>query len=1116
MRTAIFSMITMLVFALAAPLARGENPPAGQKATAGLILTAAEKRWLADHRTVRVRISDAYPPFEFFADNRYQGMACDYLALIGSRLGIDFLPVPGLSWPEALARLQEKRGVDLALAITPSAERSKSIAFTRDYLAFPHVIITNKYGHFVAGLKDLDTAVVAVEKGFIMKEWLQRDLPGSRIVEYDSSAAALQAVSTGSADATVQNLAVGTYLIDKLGLVNLKIAAQPPYGDDNLAMGVRNDWPELARLVDKALSSLTEEEHRTIRQRWLAVRFEHVTRQDDIVKWTVAVAALALSWILLLRRAVRRRTAALQQEIERRRAVEEDLRQRNDDLATMENELRQNLDRIQAAQEEISRSHLLLQSFMDNTFGFQGLLTPEGILLDANRTALDFIGCDKQEVVGRHFWETPWWRHDISCQQEVRAAVRRAAAGELVRFETTHLAGDESLHTVDISLKSIRDEGGAVTYLIAEGRDITDRKQAENALAQEKLFIDTVIDSLPVIFYVRTEEGYVRWNRLLEEFSGHTPQELRTLSATADICDEDMGQQQQMTMQCQSDGSTRGKLRVRSPHGIRTLYITGKEMVLGGVAYTVGAAIDLTEQEEVQQALQASEARLQLYFRRLPVGAIVWDRHYRVQQWNPAAERIFGYAAEEAVGKTANELIVPDYIVADLDNIWKKLIDGDMDAHSINENRTRDNRTIICSWTNTPLHDNRGGVIGVISVVEDISARVNMEIYLRESEERFREIFTQNDDAILLIDLKTLQVVDANPAALDLYGISREKLDQLNPAAFIDRNDLRKFMNPLPLGGVTIKKATSFRPDGKKIVISVKAKIIQMRNERVILCAIRDITEKIRLEEEIRATQAKMIQANKMTSLGMLVSGVGHEINNPNQCIATNAAILARIWQDAAHHLRGIRENEREPALGGLPFDMVVEKAPRLFAGISESSRKINAIVSNMRDFVRQEKASHEGVIEINRVIDSATTILWHHIHKHTDAFSLQLQEPIPPARGSSQQIEQVIINLLTNALQALPDKSRGVTVETAADPEQGDIVISVRDEGVGMSATVLARLTEPFYTTRSDAGGTGLGLYISANIIREHHGTLSFSSEPGKGTLATIRLPMATRRGTD
>ncbi len=1257
-----------------------EVSPATHPTDPEIVLTDAEKSWLAAHRTVRVRIGDGYPPFEFFSDNRYQGMAYEYLTLVGKRLGIDFQPVTGPSWPEALSQLKEKRGIDLILCITHTAERESSIVFTKDYLSFPQMIFSVKDGHFISGIIDLAGRVIAVERGFVMKEWLQRDIPGVRLLEVNTPAEALEAVSTSKADAYIQNLAVGTYLIDKKGLVNIKVAAPAsPYEDDRLAMGVRNDWPELARLIDKALASITPEEHQTIRNNWLSLRIEHGIRLLDVIKWSGLIASFAMVWILLLRRAVKVRTAALQLEVERRRTTEEVLKESNEELSATEEKLRQQLDKNISAHEELLKNQELLKAVIDNTFHLQGLLSPDGRLIEVNQTALDLVGQNRDNVIGCYFWDTPWWSHNPALQRQLQQDIYSAATGAFVRNEAQHPDFNGNVHTIDFSLKPMKDSSGKIIYIIAEGsditelknmesrlaavinsttdliwsvdlnfgllsfnnaiaehfrrnygteicigshvkdllppefadkwhpfyqkvlkegpykieyvltdgrtleiafqpivqnnkplaisvfgKDITERKKAENALWQQSrlqkllLKIAATYINLPLESVISAIHGslgemaeFVESDRVYifdYDFQEQTGSEIyewykEGLKPTiADYQSVPFANVPEFNVEAHRRGEPIWiqDVQLLPPCMLRTMMERdGNRSILSIPCIDAGTCIgfvgfawanlhpavsadelsllqifasmvvSIQQRQQADAALKTSEARLQLYFQRLPSAAIVWGNDFRVQQWNPAAERIFGYSATEALGRTANELVVPEHVIADVDRVWHKLLEGNLDAHSFNENRTREGIIITCSWTNTPLHDREGKVIGVISVVEDITERVRMEIALRESEEQFRQVFSQNDDAILLIDLKTFKVIDANTAALKLYNIGPGELDQLIPENFIERNDLRKFMEPALYNGIMLEKATSFRPDGSKVMVSLKAKIIHLKNELAILCSVRDITEKIRLEEEMKATQAKMIQANKMTSLGMLVSGVGHEINNPNQCIASNATVLAKIWQDAAIPLKKLHDENEALSLGGLPFAKVEELAPLLFTGITNSSRKINKIISNMRDFVKQEKTPLKGLIDINKVVDAATSILWHHVHKHTENFNIELQEGLPLASGSAQQIEQVIINLLTNALQSLQDKSRGVYVKTSADPESGVLVISIRDEGKGMSREVLEKLTEPFYTTKSEAGGTGLGLYISDNIIKEHHGSLSFSSEPGTGTTATISLPM-------
>jgi polar amino acid transport system substrate-binding protein len=149
-------------------------------------------------------------------------------------------------------------------------------------------------------------------------------------------------------------------------------------------------------------------------------------------------------------------------------------------------------------------------------------------------------------------------------------------------------------------------------------------------------------------------------------------------------------------------------------------------------------------------------------------------------------------------------------------------------------------------------------------------------------------------------------------------------------------------------------------------------------------------------------------------------------------------------------------------------------------------------------------------MVRINAVVDAATLILGSLIKKSTDRFSFESGSGIPPVKGAFQKIEQVVINLISNACQALTDRNQAVTVTTAFTRERGRVIVTVKDEGAGISPENLKHIMNPFFTTKRDSGGTGLGLAITYNIVKEHGGELTIESVPGKGTIATVSLPAA------
>lgn len=531
--------------------------------------------------------------------------------------------------------------------------------------------------------------------------------------------------------------------------------------------------------------------------------------------------------------------------------------------------------------------------------------------------------------------------------------------------------------------------------------------------------------------------------------------------------------------------------------------------------FFMAAVWRIIHEKRADQLLKKSEDNYRLLFENMTTGfalhEMIYDQEgravdYRYLQINPAFEKLTGVPVAVLIGKTVKE------IMPQTENYWIETFgrvaqSGEPIAY---QNYARELQKYFDTWVFSPCR----GQFAVI--FHDITDRRIAEEALKESEERLREMFVQNNDAIILVRMKKMLVTDANPAALRLYGISREELPRLSLRRLIGRDGFHNIIRAIRSNeireGFMLEKITGYRITGEKILVSIKGKIILLKNEDVILCTIRDITEKLRLEEEIKVSQAKLIQANKMGSLGMLVSGVAHEINNPNNCIAVNSSVLMNIWHDVALLIRKHCEQTGMATLGKLSWEETLDLVPQLFTGITESSQRINSIVVNMRDFVKSGQNKQAKSFDINKIIANATAILWHHIHRYTDNFTQELAEHLPQALGNAQQIEQVIINLLMNAMQALPDKSHGVCLVTACDAIAGNIVVTIRDEGKGMDRETLQRLAEPFFTTREAEGGTGLGLYISTTIIKDYHGTLDFDSAPGKGTTATIRLVMAEK----
>jgi polar amino acid transport system substrate-binding protein len=272
-----------------------------------------------------------------------------------------------------------------------------------------------------------------------------------------------------------------------------------------------------------------------------------------------------------------------------------------------------------------------------------------------------------------------------------------------------------------------------------------------------------------------------------------------------------------------------------------------------------------------------------------------------------------------------------------------------------------------------------------------------------------------------------------------------------------------------------------------------------------------EVAERNRALEELRLHQDKLIQADKMATLGVLVAGVAHEINNPNGLILLNLPILKDVYGDALETLEARYREEGDFLLGGLSYSLMRSEVPHMLEDMSEGAARIKRIVEDLKDYARQDSVVRMEPFDLNVVVQAAVRLMDASIRKSTQRFAGSYAQDLPIVCGNARRIEQVIVNLLINACQALPSPEQGIFVATSFDAEAQLVRLTIRDEGVGIPPEFMNRLTDPFFTTKRESGGTGLGLSISAGIVQEHGGSLSFDSPPGCGTTATLTLCTTT-----
>ncbi len=267
----------------------------------------------------------------------------------------------------------------------------------------------------------------------------------------------------------------------------------------------------------------------------------------------------------------------------------------------------------------------------------------------------------------------------------------------------------------------------------------------------------------------------------------------------------------------------------------------------------------------------------------------------------------------------------------------------------------------------------------------------------------------------------------------------------------------------------------------------------------------------VEVREERRRMMARLLQTNRMTSLGLMVAGMAHEINTPNAAIRLAGQQVALTWRDVVPILDRVVQEEGEFILGGVDYRLLRDEMRRAAEVIVRSGEKIDRVVKDLRNYNLGQRGELTDRVNVTQVVVESLNIVRAQGSRGQVRLVPQLAQDLPPVQGNRYQLEQVITNLLLNGMQAIPEGRSGtVTVSTGQDSVTGEITMTVSDDGAGIPILVLSHILEPFFTTRIEKGGSGLGLYISNYIITEHGGRLTIASEPGEGTAVTVSLPTA------
>lgn len=665
---------------------------------------------------------------------------------------------------------------------------------------------------------------------------------------------------------------------------------------------------------------------------------------------------------------------------------------------------------------------------------------------------------------------------------------------------------------------------------------------------------------------------------------------------------------------------------------------------------------EIAEHKQTVEALKRSQQRLSLLVQQTPLAVIVWNLDGEVSEWNPAAERIFGYDKLEAIGHHATELMVPGCAKEQFNQFWQDLLTSQGGSCITNEHCTPEGRTFFGEWYNIPLVEPNGSVLEVASLVQDVTQRKEAEDARKKAkeeleqrvEERTRELARAYE--VLQSEMIERQLAESALAERERYLAALVKVQRrllalkgeenyynsilgllgqashashvyvfensyntsdqqllsqraqwCAPTAYGERDTTQPQSVPyeqcLPYWtqrlaqGETIGGRVTNFPHQERLILepqgilsllvlplSVKdqffgfivfdnctearvwsasevellraaAAAVSLQHERSKAeVALRRSEAQLRAQasqlkqtlHQLKQTQGQLVQSEKMSSLGMMVAGIAHEINNPVCFVYGNLAPARKYIKELLEVINLYRQHYPVPVpaiqeyIDAIDLDFLVEDLPQLLDSLKVGAERICDIVATLRTFSRLDQAKMKSV-NIHEGLDTTLQILQHRLKKKSGCQKIEVMKKygnLPLVECYAGQLNQVFMNILANAIDALeshsvsgeevereqftPQPSPRIqicteVVETSQSTEDlKSVVIRIIDNGPGMTERVNHLLFDPFFTTKPVGQGTGLGLSISYQIVvAEHGGQLQCESAPGKGTEFIIQVPI-------
>jgi PAS domain S-box-containing protein len=564
-----------------------------------ITLTEDEQAWLDKKHTIRVTFSQS-PPYFYFKEGKAVGIAVDFLNSISKYTGIEFqLANKPHLWADELKGLVGHSGPDILTAIMPTPDREKVILFTKPYINSPKFIFTRDDAPFVSSINNLFGKKVSAIKGYVTHKYLVENYPDLDLMVVDTKEEAIKAVSSGEAFAYIGDIISTPASINEFGLKNLKAACPSGLPDHSLAMGIRNDWPELRNIFDKAMGAIPAEEKAAIINKWSTIRVEYGISSGDVIKWGLIIfisvsglVFLFVFWNKQLSRRVKERTSQLMETESRFRATFE-----------------------QAA---VGVAHVSL----------------DGKFLRVNKKFCDIVGYSQDEINDMTFQDIT---HPDDLELDL-SYLEQVLKGESKNYsmDKRYIRKDGSIVWINLTVSLLFDKKGKPQYFVSVVKDISESKQAEENLAKSEANYRGLVDNSIVGVFSTTVDGRFIFvnDAMVRMFDFETSEQM--IKERAPALWRDPGNRERMLADLQKHGSVTNFEATAITHTGRHIHVLFSAKQHGD--NISGMVMDITERKHAEKKILEHQERLSALSSQLTLAEeierrrIATDLHDQVSQ----------------------------------------------------------------------------------------------------------------------------------------------------------------------------------------------------------------------------------------------------------------------------------------------------------------------------------------------------------------------------------------------------------------------------------------------------------------------------------------------------